>query len=1235
MALASLIPHYVFGVKSIIKNSLFFVDETTVVYPAGHNLVFWNLTEKTQKIISGTPDTDGITAICLTPNRRQIAVAERLVPLNERIVRGASPSETKAQSPIDNQAKHPIISIYDINSLKKKKVLSGADVGSKEYVSIAFTCDSKMIAAQGGGPEWNLVTWNLDKQKVIASAKVSYQGTDAYQVQCCPQNPALITSIGVGFARTYKATETQLRPVSTGVSKKENVVFLYHMWFVEKRESDSENEVSDMDSSEKQKDGTCIYSINTGELLLVDGGEIVNTISAGEDQLETVESITQYSKGFICGESTGIVCLYEKQESGEFHYKKINSIKMENKGVKINSIAISINEDWLVCSMENNQLIAFPFQNLDMVKPNEVPKDMLVQAFHTNVITGMSMCMRRPIIATSSLDKSVRIWNYVTKTTELIGWYPEDALSVSVHPSGYQILVGFVDKLRLMNLLLDDIKITKEFNVKSSSECAFSTGGQYFAATHANAIHIFETYTCANIGNLRAHSGKVRGLAWSFDDSHLLTAGIDGAIYEWELKSLKRVRENVVKGCMYSGVASVKDSQTFFGVGSDKKLKELDDAIIIKSYTSVVALTQVKIPFGSSLLFAGTDTGSARAYKYPLSGDFYEVRACTGSVTRLCISVDGLLLACAGEDGSIVMFDIRDKERSLMRGSRKDKDALEWATEVFINRNDIDEIRQNCLDLENKVVQLATYCEYQLKAKELEFGERMKETTDIFQAEIDDYRLKIETMLQQRAEEELEHEQKGMEVEERHAQVLQDVEAQFHKKMMIEVGRYQALEQEKILSDAHWQDEITVANDANEKAMQDLIEAYEDKLDGEKAAYQQLKEDKEQAYRDFEEVRRQHEEDQDQELEDTKLSYEIMLSSEKDTLLRIKGENGIMKKKMFEFAKDIEIQREELRLLFQQKKELYEIISIMERDMIGLRKDIQERDETITEKEKRIYDLKRKNQELEKFKFVLDYKIKDLKEQVAPREIELQETRETVNKMEAELVRTHTLMEKRGFQMAEMKLLVEGAKKEGIRMRQQIADSGKLLVHFQNDFYNLSQNLENSRDVKATIMKMYDKYIKGKFTLEEIDKNIITEYARQRLFLEKKVDNLSKKLYQQGENHKELYTRTLEENKELIRKVHDLRQDAREAKAAAAEEGSSNEVSQTNETSSKEVVVYEVPKLSNDDIEKLQAHAKNLEQLMAVQAERIKYLEEMLDKTEKIELRPKSRQELPPMDDDL
>ena len=48
------------------------------------------------------------------------------------------------------------------------------------------------------------------------------------------------------------------------------------------------------------------------------------------------------------------------------------------------------------------------------------------------------MCMRRPLIATSSMDKSVRIWNYVDKTLELVGTYPEDVLSISLHPSGEQ-----------------------------------------------------------------------------------------------------------------------------------------------------------------------------------------------------------------------------------------------------------------------------------------------------------------------------------------------------------------------------------------------------------------------------------------------------------------------------------------------------------------------------------------------------------------------------------------------------------------------------------------------------------------------------------------------------------------------------------------------------------------------------------------------------------------------------
>ena len=52
--------------------------------------------------------------------------------------------------------------------------------------------------------------------------------------------------------------------------------------------------------------------------------------------------------------------------------------------------------------------------------------------------------------------------------------------------------------------------------------------------------------------------------------------------------------------------------------------------------------------------------------------------------------------------------------------------------------------------------------------------------------------------------------------------------------------------------------------------------------------------------------------------------------------------------------------------------------------------ELQEREKTIKDKDKRIIDLKKKTQELEKFKFVLDYKIKELKRDIGPREMEIQ-----------------------------------------------------------------------------------------------------------------------------------------------------------------------------------------------------------------------------------------------------
>lgn len=46
---------------------------------------------------------------------------------------------------------------------------------------------------------------------------------------------------------------------------------------------------------------------------------------------------------------------------------------------------------------------------------------------------------------------------------------------------------------------------------------------------------------------IRAHNAKIRSLWWSPDDSRLLSAGADGAVYEWAVRDMRRDKEHVIK----------------------------------------------------------------------------------------------------------------------------------------------------------------------------------------------------------------------------------------------------------------------------------------------------------------------------------------------------------------------------------------------------------------------------------------------------------------------------------------------------------------------------------------------------------------------------------------------------------------------------------------------------------------------------------------------------------------
>lgn len=138
---------------------------------------------------------------------------------------------------------------------------------------------------------------------------------------------------------------------------------------------------------------------------------------------------------------------------------------------------------------------------------------------------------------------------------------------------------------------------------------------------------------------------------------------------------------------------------------------------------------------------------------------------------------------------------------------------------------------------------------------------------------------------------------------------------------------------------------------------------------------------------------------------DLKAKYEKKLKEQIELTEKALTEATNNKKKLANAQSEVDTFKTKIVTLNADLLKANGVIAGLKKDIEGFRKETQERDVTIQEKEKRIYDLKKKNQELEKFKFVLDYKIKEQKRLVEPREMEIKDLKEEKTKMEGELER--------------------------------------------------------------------------------------------------------------------------------------------------------------------------------------------------------------------------------------
>ncbi|CAD2221518.1 hypothetical protein ADEAN_000905000 [Angomonas deanei] len=236
--LHGVVKRHVFGIRAEVKSCVQWLDDNTLLYPAGALLTLHNLNSNNQRFIESTYQCTGITAVAVSANKKFIAFAE--------------------------SGENPQVQIIDVVTRKRRKVLSVADVGSDRFVSLAFSADGRHLVTQGGAPEWNMYYWNWERSKPLAIVPLASMrsmaevgaGTTAAEdltsqlvstsfsrhvrsangsgeqlvtaVSVCPSDPLLVTVSGIGMMRYYRYTDGGAAAAIRGRLRQRNTRYVYY-----------------------------------------------------------------------------------------------------------------------------------------------------------------------------------------------------------------------------------------------------------------------------------------------------------------------------------------------------------------------------------------------------------------------------------------------------------------------------------------------------------------------------------------------------------------------------------------------------------------------------------------------------------------------------------------------------------------------------------------------------------------------------------------------------------------------------------------------------------------------------------------------------------------------------------------------------------------------------------------------------------------------------------------------
>ncbi|CAF1133715.1 unnamed protein product [Rotaria sordida] len=1168
----------IFGVRSQLDSCLFFCDEHTVIYPAGNQFILANVETKGQRIFRCI-ELEHIDCIIVHSNAAIIAI----------VASGMNPDK-----------ENTTISFYDLHTTigKRKRMFELRDT-SMTITSMAFSHDAKHLAILDcGNREYTLSLWLWQKSRLAASIKLGQtEGvTVLSQVLFHPSDNNLLSIIGRRFCRFIRHLDGNLR-IQSSSAKLDQYDFISHAWYDSNRfiagtsnghvcvlfNGDVQTEIDVVEFRERSIPPIQrAVSINSslGKSISRSGfypnqQENLDTLrSTGEE----VTSISVVNKGFFCLVGGKRLCLFSKiADSWDFAKAREYVIPSNEIGTARSStisylsssqilhdkqqqqqplnnthsmwkVVVSPKEEHVLVLTNKQQIYSVSDMAKDQSAESKEPflLELIFNSYHQLSIRGLDIAIQKPLFISSGDDHTVRLWNYETNTIEQMKIYNEPVYAITMHPSGHQIVVAFASKVSLMNVLIDGFATVKEYPIHAAHQVKFSNGGHLFAVIDANIIQIMSPVYLKVIHRLN-HGQTVKKILWTKNDLALYSQSSNYFVI-WDLENQKKIFELKPTYRLDGGFIADREDKIVYLASDDGFIRAFHNGQL----NHEAQLPQddkpscLEIYPSNGALLCGTHRGSIYVLKTPLAkiltGIFHYL-AHSARITQIVVAFHEALIISCCEDGILMLWETH------IKSSTKSED---WTSVVLHNKARFIHLSQTIEALQIEEHELKRNQEYRLHQMETTYLADLQRRTDMSVNERRHHENLIEHQIIEKENEEKDFEIKYADLQEKYENEKQRIEEEDRENIGRELQKEGDLIRlaQKIMEDNESRLKSTI--EASENEIRDIAEYFTGKIRETENELTALRKKTRQALESNEIEKKNLETDVDDEQLKIKLEFEM----ERRHLIETNAKLQKQFKETHEYqAHILNVKQAEQEATAQTVKKRIQdnVLRVqgMSEEISSLKNEINERKQTITEKVDRINDLELKNQELEKFQYVLKYKIDELTRLIKPREQEIERMRNQLLEMASEREKKENELSRNRFHNVEQKRTLHAVDTQVEHERQKRKEYDNAMRRIKNDILVHFADINDPKRVKNAVAYLYEKHVqndnvKNIYITADVSGGLSEEILaqdRQRLFLERTTSDLKRKLNSDLHTTKANRMRIMNENALLLQELNNLRQE--------------------------------------------------------------------------------------------